>query len=119
VGDYLAILQAKRTKLLADIDAAEKGPRGGGRPRGFRADTKEKSLAWLRGWVDADFLLPELWWLHQDLNRLGVDNLPPWMGEPQDETAALGLLNRMIRACDSATGLAAQYPPLPTTTATS
>jgi len=45
VGDILAILQTKRAKLLADIEAAESGPHGGGRPRGFQADTPEKSRA--------------------------------------------------------------------------
>jgi hypothetical protein len=102
VQDILGWLQVKHTKLLADIAAAENGPRGGGRPRGFRADTQEKSLAWFQGRVDADFLLPELRAFHQALQMLGVADLPPWTGEPQDETATLDLLNRMISACESA-----------------
>jgi hypothetical protein len=121
VGDYLAILQAKRTKLLADIAAAEKGLRGGGRPRGFQAEGRtdeeaaRRGAAWVQGRVDADFHLPALRWLHQDLNRLDVGNLPPWTDEPQDETAALDLLNRMIRACEQT---ASSEPPLAGSTAT-
>jgi hypothetical protein len=109
VQNILGWLEAKRTKLLAEIAAAEKGPRGGGRPRGFRADTQEKSLAWIQGQVDADFLLPELRPYHQALQFLGVANLPQWTGEPQDETGTLDLLNRMIFACQS--GLAPPRQP--------
>jgi hypothetical protein len=122
VQDILGWLQAKRKKLLANIEAAEKGPRGGGRPRGFQAEgatdaeTALRGAAYLQGRVDAGFLLPPLRLWHQDLNRLGVSNLPQWTSEPQDETAALDLLNRMILACQrtdtTATPPAAQHPPL-------
>jgi hypothetical protein len=101
VPEILGWLQAKRTKLLADIEAADIGPRGGGRPRGFRADTRDKCLAWIQRPVDADFLLPELRAYHQALQIHGVANLPPWIGEPKDETGTLDLLNRMISACQS------------------
>ena len=122
VQDILGWLQAKRTKLLADLGAADKGPRGGGRPRGFQAEgatdaeTALRGAAYCQGRVDADYLLPPLRLWHQDLQRLGVANLPPWTGQPQDETATLDLLNRMILACQrtdtTATPPAPQHPSL-------
>jgi hypothetical protein len=80
VQDILGWLQAKRTKLLADLEAEEKGPRGGGRPRGFQAEgatdaeTALRDAAYLQGRIDAAFLLSPLRLWHQDLNRLGVIN---------------------------------------------
>jgi hypothetical protein len=115
IQDILGWLEAKRVKLLADIEASEKGPRGGGRDRGFRADTPEKSLAWIQQPVDADFLLPDLRAYHQALQIHSVANLPPWLGEPQDETATLDLLNRMISACESALAGPKKLPPADST----
>jgi hypothetical protein len=115
VEDILGWLQAKRTTLISDIEASEKGPRGGGRQRGFRADTPEKSLAWLQGPVDADFLLPELWPFHHALQKLGVANLPPWIGEPPDQTATQDLLTRMISACQSTLADPKKPPPAEST----
>jgi hypothetical protein len=105
VADILGILEAKRTTLIAEIKREEKELRGGGRPRGFQAEaateveTRARGLAWLQGRVDAGFLLPPLRLWYQELQMLGIDNLPPWTGEPQNETATLDLLIRMIEAC--------------------
>jgi hypothetical protein len=117
VVGILTILLAKRAELCAAIVAADKEPRGGGRPRGFQAEgsteaeTTQKGVAWLQGRVDAAFLLPALRQWHQDLQLLGVPRLPPWSGEPQDETATLSHLDQLITACRSyAPGASAANP---------
>jgi hypothetical protein len=108
VTDVLLILEGKRDLLVEDIDAAEKGPRGGGSPRGFQtqgrthAETFRRGLYWLTNSIDKDFRLPVLHWWYEDLVRLKVAGLPPWTGKPQDETTALHLLNEMISACQAA-----------------
>src|SRR5260370_23358470 len=66
LAECRAELAHKRDTLIANIKAAEAGPRGGGRSRGVQLDTPQKSTPWLSWgngtYVDADYPLRRLRW---------------------------------------------------------
>jgi hypothetical protein len=105
IEETVAILEGKRKMLLAAMIAADKGTN---EPRGYQAQgkTRKDSMvngpAWIQGHVDADFLLPTLKFWFDRLRYLGITKLPPWTGEPNDETKTLELLDGLIAACREA-----------------
>jgi hypothetical protein len=103
-----AELVFKRDRLIANIKAAEAGPRGGGRSRGVQFDTPQKGAAWLSwgngGGIDADYALPQLRPLFLELRILHKLDVPAWQGEPQTDAAALQMLDDYLAACDRAIG---------------
>jgi hypothetical protein len=116
LAECRAELAHKRDTLIANIKAAEVGPRGGGRSRGVQFDTPQKSAVWLSWgngtYVDADYALPQLRPLFLELRILHKPDVPSWQGEPQTDVAALQMLDDYLAACDRAIG----HAPLNTNT---
>jgi hypothetical protein len=113
VRSVLEEVEGKRVKLLADIAASSRGPRGGTHPRGIQLEDEADGLAWLtwpQGRVDADFLLPKLAHNVMQLRFLGVDNVPHWTAEPQTEVQALEVIDKIIACCRAAIGCGGDAP---------
>src|SRR5579871_5271149 len=91
-----------RARVIAEIEKASKGPRGGRLPRGCRVITKAEGLAWVQGGIDADFLLPPLDYYFAAMRRLGMRNIPPWKGEPENGLVWLETVDALIACCEQA-----------------
>jgi hypothetical protein len=87
----LARVEAARDQTLRR--AAETGPTA----RGVRADTREQQLAWLRGQLEGDYLLPQVEPLWMDAAALGLRTLPPFRGEPRTGPEAIQALDELAR----------------------
>jgi hypothetical protein len=118
LAECRAELAHKRDLLIANIKAAEAGPRGGGRSRGVQLDTPQKGAAWLSwgngGRIDADYALPQLRPLFMELRIQHKLDVPAWQGEPQTDAAALQMLDDYLAACDRTIGHARGAAPSPT-----
>jgi hypothetical protein len=97
----------KMEQLKRDMIAESSTPQGGsGRRRGVQIDSPKTGLAWLtwgqRYTVDADYVLPKLVWLFEELALLGVPDLPQWTREPETSQEALWFLNKLLACCEGA-----------------
>jgi hypothetical protein len=112
IKEILGEIQRAKAVVLAEMDKAARGLRGGRFPRGTRSPREiPEGLAWLQGRIDADFLLPPLDHYFAALHQLGIKNIPEWVGEPENELEWLPVVDVLVTCCEQAMSTS----PTPTT----
>jgi hypothetical protein len=103
-GILKAVLAARR-HLVVEMRKASSDPHAGPSRRGVSMPTTpEQGLALLQGRMDAEFILPPLKYYFEAMNRIDMENVPPWKGEPENEWECLATLDAIIVSCRQATG---------------
>lgn len=111
--EILRVVRGVHSDLIAELEKASRGPRGGRLPRGCPVlRTEAEGLAWVQGRIDRDFLLPPLDFYFATMRMLGMKNIPAWKGEPEDELAWLETADSIVACCEQAISRAAQEFPV-------
>jgi hypothetical protein len=102
--EILREVVALRDHLIREMQGASSSSHPVGLPHGvLRApDTPEEGLALLQGKVDPEFTLPPLECYFEDMEQAELENIPPWYGEPKNDSEFMETIDAIIACCRQA-----------------
>jgi hypothetical protein len=104
--EILQEVLALRDHLIREMERTSSGSRTGRLPRkALRAPrTPEEGLALLEGRIEPEFTLPPLHDYFEVMEWLGIENVPSWKGEPENDLEYLETIDSMIACCSQTAG---------------
>jgi hypothetical protein len=99
--EILQAVVALREELVREMEKVSGGSRAGRLPRRVLREPKtpEEGLALLQGRIAPEFTLPPLEGYFEDMEGAGVENMPPWRGEPGSDVEYMQTIDAIIACC--------------------